>query len=161
MSRAERDAFFEEEKKKGLPSESSGGVVLSGEEAQADPTRLDLAQQLAEIQEEFEIDDPTSPVSTSAPDVLRNAMRRGADNAVAISESIKNDQTAANLVEVGQLTGAYQRAIRAKDYDTASSLRDDMANLALISQSMLRGRSLQKTTSRTLEISLRALKETS
>ena len=129
QERAERDAFFEEEKKKGLPSESSGGVVLSGEEAQADPTRLDLAQQLAEIQEEFEIDDPTSPVSTSAPDVLRNAMRRGADNAVAISESIKNDQTAANLVEVGQLTGAYQRAIRAKDYDTASSLRDDMAEL--------------------------------
>ena len=128
--REERDNFFAEQKKKGLPSESSGAVVRSGfNETTADPANFERAQELGALQDEYEIDDPTSPVSTSAPDVLRNAMRRGDSNSTAISESIKNDQLVANLSEVGSLTSAYQNAMRAEDFDTASDIREEMAVL--------------------------------
>ena len=125
----ERDQFFEDQKKKGTGSELSGGTVLSGEETQATPEGFELGQQLAQISEQYDIDDPTSPVSTSAPDILQNAMLRGDDNVVALSESINNDKSVANIVEVAELNTAYQRAMRAEDFDAAESLRGDMADL--------------------------------
>ena len=129
--REDRDKFFEDQKKKGSGFDSSGGIVLPGEEAQADPAAATLGQQLADIADQYDIDDPTSPVSTSAPDVLRNAMRRGDDNAVALSESINNDKSVANIVEASELNGSYQRAMRAKDFDTAESIREDMIELGV------------------------------
>ena len=121
-----REQFFEEEKKKNRPSASSDGSSPSVEAPDPDS---ELEAQLAALREEYEVDDPASPFSTSAPDILRNAMRRNAENSATLDQSYKNDIRAAEIAEVEPLKDSYTEAMQAKDYESAAEIKEKMGEL--------------------------------